>query len=308
MAGAWAMDEEDDEAGAWMEEDWLVPTSLERRRGEWQEGPLRYDWNEPRWCEIEFAHNDVLLRCLLRRPRRPRAGPLPLLLYLHSASYNPYDDLFPEGDAWLDDACAEDPMLVLCPRCPDDYYWLLRGNSWKEVGGEWVTDRNGFCFWVASAAEEMVTALVALLRHVVHDDAAAPVSADPRRIFLSGASMGGLGCWDLAARHPRLFRALAPVASELPRWRGCQEAWTTWATQRLTGLPIWAFHGPDDLCCPFQDVARLVRRLGPPAGLTTYRGRRKGQSVHNSAGQVAFVEHGAELVAWLLRQRPGEVQ
>jgi len=244
-----------------------------------------------RWCEFEFASHGVCLRCHLRRPLHfGGASALPLLLFLHSASYMPVLDLFPAGDTWLDGSTVE-PLFVLCPRCPDNFYWLLQGNSWAETGGEWILDDRGFSFWVAPAAEEMAQALVALVHEVMRQ---APV--DPRRVCLSGTSMGGHACWDLAARNPGLFAALAPVAAHLESQR------VAWAVEQLKGTPVWAFHGMGDFCCPFEDTVELVKKLGPPAWLTTYRGGRGDLSVHNSASLLAYVEYGPALFSWMLRQ------
>lgn len=184
---------------------------------------------------------------------------VPLLLFLHSAAYDPVGELFPEGDGWLD-AGWHGPLFVLCPRCPDNYYWLLRGNSWTEEGGEWITDSRGFHSWVAPAAEEMDATLVGLLADMVRR-----FLVDPKRIFLTGASMGGHACLDLAARHPRLFCAVAPVAAHV------QEDHIAWTAKRLRGIPVWAFHGVGDLCCRFDDIEVLIRKIGDSAWLTTYR-------------------------------------
>ena len=87
--------------------------------------------------------------------------------------------------------------------------------------------------------------------------------------------------WDLAARHPELFAAFAPVASHFEPWR------FAWAARRLKGLPIWAFHGRGDFCCPFDNMEALVKSLEPSAGLTVYSERRVDRcgehSIHNSA-------------------------
>merc|ERR1719203_539936 len=139
----------------------------------------------------------------------------------------------------------------------------------------------------------MAEALVELLRRVQRE---APV--DPRRVYLSGASMGGHGCWDLALRHPELFSALVPVASHFELAR------QPLAAERLYGMPVWAFHGVGDFCCNFDEVQALVKRLGRNAGLTVYTEGRDEASVHNSAAIVAYVEYGPVLIRWLLRQPP----
>ncbi|CAE8665756.1 unnamed protein product [Polarella glacialis] len=140
----------------------------------------------------------------------------------------------------------------------------------------------------------MSDALAALVRHLTLD----VNLADPGRVFLAGVSMGGHGCYELAAQQPGLFSALVPVAAHLegPAVQEVARVLRSW------GLPTWAFHGVGDCCCCYEDAVELVRSLGGSAGLTTYWGGRDGQSVHSSASAVAFVEHGSQLLAWLLKQ------
>lgn len=280
----------------WTEKDAVdyYPSYAEGKKKE----PVWGDYD--RWRCFDFWHGSIRLYCYLRMPqteRLTRGGLFPLLLFLHSASYDPVSDLFPLGDAWLDGAISE-PMFVLCPLCPDEFYWLIRGNSWTEEGGEWIIDSRGFALFEGPAATEMAEALVELLKQVARD---LPVNLG--RVFLSGASMGGHACWDLAARHPGLFCALAPVASHY------KVSEMAFAAQRLYSMPTWAFHGHDDQCCNFDEAQELVRKLGRKAGLTEYR-RKEGDelSVHNSAAIVAYVDHGPALMRWFLRQPPSRGQ
>jgi predicted peptidase len=67
-------------------------------------------------------------------------------------------------------------------------------------------------------------------------------SVDPRRVYVTGISMGGSGTWKMALRRPRRFAAIAPIAGfyayrsrEVPP-NICD----------LRDLPIWAFHGAQD--------------------------------------------------------------
>ncbi len=45
---------------------------------------------------------------------------------------------------------------------------------------------------------------------------------DESRIYLSGVSMGGMGVWDIALRHPGLFAAATPMCghTDMLRWWG----------------------------------------------------------------------------------------
>src|SRR5690349_25098753 len=57
---------------------------------------------------------------------------------------------------------------------------------------------------------------------------------DRRRLYLTGVSMGGAGCWRLAAAHPDRFAAVLPV---------CGQGRPGEVAQALRATPIWAFQG-----------------------------------------------------------------
>jgi predicted peptidase len=86
---------------------------------------------------------------------------------------------------------------------------------------------------------------------------------DRDRVYLTGFSMGGYGTWQTAAAFPGTFAAIAPVCgmsdlSDAPR---------------LTGLPIWAFHGAQDLNVPVTESRKMIailRKAGTDARITVY--------------------------------------
>jgi len=59
---------------------------------------------------------------------------------------------------------------------------------------------------------------------------------DPRRVYLTGVSLGGRAVWSVAAARPDLFAAIAPVAG----WGQEEEALAT------AQIPTWVFHGGKD--------------------------------------------------------------
>jgi len=239
-----------------------------------------------------------VIECHLRHPQKQinytnsSRKSFALLFFLHSASYDPVGDLFPEGDSWVDH-CGLEPLYVLCPKCPANYYWLMRGDSWNEEGGEWMTDWRGYSFWKGSRGIEMANALVEVLRDVLRY-----FPIDPERIFLSGCSMGASACLELAAHHPMLFAAIAPVGAHL----GNEPM--DWLVERLERTPMWMFHGLGDYCCPYEDMLYLATQLSRSAWLTTFDVGHGDLSIHNSSSHVAYVTYGRALLAWMLRQSP----
>ena len=66
------------------------------------------------------------------------------------------------------------------------------------VGGRLVTEED-------PAAERAMLALV--------DEMKRRYPIDTMRTLVTGISMGGMGAWFLANRHPRVFRAAVPLTS-----------------------------------------------------------------------------------------------
>ena len=78
-------------------------------------------------------------------------------------------------------------------------------------------------------------------------------AADTKRIFLTGFSMGGDGTWALAAAHPELFAAIAPVSS----------FGLSGSVSALQNTPVWIFHGDADTVVPVSDGQSMYSRLAP---------------------------------------------
>jgi poly(3-hydroxybutyrate) depolymerase len=129
----------------------------------------------------------------------------------------------------------------------------LEVDSVRAMGLPRVVEENpSFPFVVVSPQTEPGTLwtdtdrLIALL-----DDVVARHAVDPRRVYLTGHSMGGNGAWYLAYQHPERFAAVAPMSGPANPW---------WAT-RLREVPVWAFHGADDEVVPVRESEEMVRAL-----------------------------------------------
>jgi predicted esterase len=114
---------------------------------------------------------------------------------------------------------------------------------------------------------------------------------DPRRISLTGLSMGGGGTWTIGLRHPELFAALAPVCgvTDVRKWidpaerafydEKALEALSPPAfAENAAGLRVFIFHGDADPVVPVGDSRRMVERfkalgwLGKTVTYTEYPG------------------------------------
>ena len=113
---------------------------------------------------------------------------------------------------------------------------------------------------------------------------------DISRIYLTGLSQGGYGTWAIAAKHPDMFAAIAPI---------CGWGDSGWAPA-LKDIPIWCFHGDADTTVPVKasiDMVEAVKAAGGDPKLTIYKGM--GHNVWDRAYQQE------NLAAWFLEHRRG---
>jgi predicted peptidase len=130
---------------------------------------------------------------------------------------------------------ASFPFIVLSPQCPE-------GSSWN------------------------VETLNALL-----DETIARHAIDPKRVYLTGLSMGGYGSWAWASANPERFAAVVPICGggdpmPVRLSSGARR-------ERLARLPVWAFHGAKDTVVTLTESQRMVdtyQMIGNSARLTVY--------------------------------------
>jgi predicted peptidase len=135
-----------------------------------------------------------------------KAGKFPLMLFLHGRgeSQGPLSSVKKWGPPRRLEHGEALPYVVASPQCPP-------ADSWNRAGQQAL--------------------LLALIDHLIKE-----LKVDPERIYLTGLSMGGYGSWRLAADHPELFAAVAPVCG----------GGKTEDANKLKDLPIWVWHGADD--------------------------------------------------------------
>ena len=182
-------------------------------------------------------------------------GPVPLVIFLHGAGErgDDLDLLTVHGPPEQALSGQRLPFALLAPQCPEDSWWTRQSE-----------------------------AVIALL-----DDTLQQRNVDPDRIYLTGLSMGGMGTWDIAARHPERFAAIVPICGNSGRW----------FAQRLVTMPIWAFHNADDPVVPVAGTTEMVAAIEQAGG-------RPRMTINPTGGHDAWTAayDDPELYAWLLRQ------
>lgn len=96
---------------------------------------------------------------------------------------------------------------------------------------------------------------------------AANFRVDPRRVYITGLSMGGGGTWDYAAAHPGRASAVLPICGASGGGNGMP----------YVDLPVWAFHAWGDGVVPrsnsitwVDNIADATAGVDVPTVLTGY--------------------------------------
>ncbi len=142
--------------------------------------------------------------------------------------------------------------------------------------------------WSAGADDEQPM----VIARAIVNELLASCPIDAQRIYVSGVSSGGTGCWDMLLRYPELFAAGAPLASG---------GSNRFEVSSIAHVPLWAFHAYKDPEASVDNVRATVKRLqavGGNAWLTVTAGQT------HDCWNAAFQEY--HFVDWLLAQRQGE--
>ena len=151
------------------------------------------------------------------------------------------------------------PAFVVAPQCPNKAQWA--NTPWGK--GTYSIDKVK----VSPQISLLIETIEALKKEF---------SIDADRVYATGQSMGGYGCWDLIMRRPDLFAAAVPVcgAGDLNQ------------AKNLLALPIWCFHGDKDTIVPFaasREMDKVMKELGNKNWKYT---------------ELAGVAHGSSKPAW----------
>jgi dienelactone hydrolase len=182
----------------------------------------------------------------------------PLVLYLHGAGELDTDDAAlltgNQGPAvWArKEEQAKRPCFVLVPHCHRSTGGSGAGAplGWTSLMKNGPVPSGGR---TPFAPNPQLAVAYRILEKVL-----AEYPVDPKRIYLTGLSMGGFGAWAMALDHPDSFAALVPICG------GGDPA----GLSRIAKMPIWAFHGAADPVVPASvsraSIAALVAAGGTP--------------------------------------------
>lgn len=192
---------------------------------------------------------------------------VPVILFLHGIGQRGEGGFLPSGGAaggFVRQYLEQVPAVALLPQCRKGRYWH------------------------DAEMERMVLAEL--------EQSAAEFSADPKRLYLTGVSMGGFGAWHLAAEHPGKFAALAVICGGSTLTGGDR---FTPVAQKIGRTPVWVFHGSDDRVVPVTESRGMVEAI------KRMEGSRVRYSEYEGVGHNVWLNVAAEpgLLPWLLAQR-----
>jgi predicted peptidase len=111
---------------------------------------------------------------------------------------------------------------------------------------------------------------------------------DSNRLYITGLSMGGYGTWDAIERWPAYFAAAAPIAG----------AGDPAQASVLAQLPIWAFHGADDMNVPVSGSRAMIQAIRAAGGQPNY-------TEYPQAGHDIWMQvyTSSDFLSWFFSQR-----
>ncbi len=185
----------------------------------------------------------------------------PLLISLHGSGQSGSDNEKQMGGVTgiFTDAAHQsaNPCFMIVPQCPD-----------SAIG------------WNKAPADQLMTLI---------DDLCEKLPVDVNRIYLTGYSMGGFGCFSLAAKYPTKFAAVVPLAG----------GGDVKKADVLKQTPIWAFHGDKDDMVPVERTRDVMKAIKDAGGTASKYDELTGQG-HGIPGMVYS---RADLTTWIFAQK-----
>ncbi|MBE5784630.1 MAG: hypothetical protein E7330_02400 [Clostridiales bacterium] len=196
---------------------------------------------------------------LLYRQGEKQPG-APLLIYLHGGDGRGDDpDLFyriPCLAQFIEDGSAVIPegAVVLSPQCAE-------GSNWAKEGA----------------------VLKALIDQLIETE-----ELDPKRISLTGVSLGGMGTFTMGVAYPAFFSCLMPVCASVDP--------ATCAV--LTDVPVRIFHGTEDHGMGFsvKEAHEVIKAAGGSSELNMLEG-------HGHEIRWIYQDRSMGLTEWMLARK-----
>ena len=205
----------------------------------------------------------------------------PLILFLHGAGERGTDNakqLVHGGSLFINDRNSKKfPAIVLFPQCPENEYWThidLNGDQHPRM----------FDFDYSQPPTDSLKKAIELTQSIIRKE-----RVDPKRVYVLGLSMGGMGTFEAVYRYPELFAAAIPI---------CGGGDVHSYDQRVKGFPFWVFHGAEDDLVDVANSRAMVQRLKELKAKVKYT---EYPHVKHESWDLAFAE--PKFLHWLFSNR-----
>lgn len=252
--------------GNWAALNWIECYESRQLEGEFDVSAEVIRSYESRMIKVPLGADRISLWYRYRPPLRWSSGQkVPLVVFLHGAGQRGSDNvqqlhsipaLLCEDDMRQRYSCA-----VLAPQCPEHWHWSSQLDGDADL---------------LDGVSQMI------------DDVLADRRIDADRVYLTGVSMGGFGCWEFGMRDPARFAAIVPICG------GGDES----QAARLVGIPVWAVHGAADTVVAVTASRTMIAALEAAGGQPRYS---ELAGVGHNCWDPVF--HGdSEILSWMFRQ------
>ena len=173
-------------------------------------------------------------------PQHQENEELPLIIALHGSGERGSDnqkqiEFHRLATVWANSVNQKNhPCFVIAPQCPLENRW---------VDTDWTQDKYDF-------AQTPISNELATVRNLI-DSIVSKYPIDKSRIYITGLSMGGFGSWYLLMNNPNRFAAAIIMSGAADPEMACQ----------IKNIPIWVFHGDNDLTVPVQGSQKMIKAI-----------------------------------------------
>lgn len=224
--------------------------------------------------KTEATQGQVLKYRLLKPLDFDPSEKYPLVVFFHGAGERGMDNTAQLVHGMADfcdpEVRKKFPCYVLAPQCPKD-------QKWADV--DWTQ---------AEVTRPKHTAVSMQLSLDLIDEMLEHSAVDPRRVYITGLSMGGYGTWDALSRRPKLFAAAVPICG------GGDLA----TADVLASTPIWCFHGAKDNVVDVELSRQMVASIKAAGGQPLYT--EYPEATHNS---WTATYANRDMIEWMFQQR-----
>jgi predicted peptidase len=200
----------------------------------------------------------------------------PLVIFLHGAGERGDDNELQLAEGVMEFATPETrkkhPAFVIAPQCPQRKSW----GTIRKIDGHLTLLKTDEPTESTGLTLELADALAKEFR------------IDPKRLYLTGLSMGGFGTWDILSRHPDRFAAAIPICGG-----GREDSAASFAK-----TPIWVFHGAVDPEVEVELSRKMVAALRKAGG-------KPGYTEYPDVGHESWIPtyHNPDVLDWLFAQK-----